>query len=72
RWIWSLDHEGNILSSTSSNSEIRLWDINEELREISRIKLQSTFAMTHRLRNSLLYAGVHNGYLHVVLLYLKK
>ncbi|CAF0756795.1 unnamed protein product [Rotaria sordida] len=65
RWIWSLDHEGNILSSTSSNSEIRLWDINEEMREILRIKLQATFAMTHRLRNSLLYAGVYNGHLHV-------
>jgi WD40 repeat protein len=65
RWIWSLDHERNILSSTSSNSEIRLWDLNEEMHEISRIKLQSTFAMTHRLRNSLLYAGVYNGHLHV-------
>lgn len=65
RWIWSLDHEGHILSTTSSNSEIRLWDLNEEIREISRIKLQATFSMTHRLQDSLLYAGVYNGHLHV-------
>ncbi|CAF3333827.1 unnamed protein product [Rotaria socialis] len=65
RWIWSLDHEGHVISSASSNYEIRLWDLNEELREISRIKLRSTFAMTHRLRDSLLYAGVYNGKLNV-------
>ncbi|CAF1378173.1 unnamed protein product, partial [Adineta ricciae] len=65
RWIWSLSHEKHILSSTSSNSEIRLWDMNAEMREISRIKLQATFAMTHRLQNSLLYAGIYNGHLHV-------
>lgn len=27
--------------------------------------MQSTFAMTHRLRDSLLYAGVYNGNLNV-------
>ncbi|CAF0721346.1 unnamed protein product [Adineta steineri] len=65
RWIWSLDHEANIISSTSSNSEIRLWDLNKDMCEISRIKLQATFAMTHRLRDSLLYAGIYNGHMHV-------
>jgi hypothetical protein len=28
-------------------------------------RLQATFAMTHRLRDALLYAGIYNGYLHV-------
>lgn len=31
----------------------------------STFRLQATFAMTHRLRDSLLYAGVYNGSLHV-------
>ncbi|CAF1588969.1 unnamed protein product [Didymodactylos carnosus] len=64
-WIWSLDHDNNILSSSSSNYEIRLWDMNEELREISRIKLRHTFAMCHRIENSKLYAGLYDGQLQM-------
>lgn len=65
RWIWSLDNRENIISSTSSNYEIRLWDLNDDMNEISRIKIRSTFAMTHRLDQSLVYAGVYDGHLNV-------
>jgi hypothetical protein len=32
---------------------------------LNKKRLQATFVMTHRLRDSLLYAGVYNGHLHV-------